>query len=162
MVCGTTLLGLRGAWTMRRRAELCGELAGALGELRGELTSRLTPLPELLRNAAGRREGPVSDLFRNAARALDELGTRPFPELWRIAVAETGELLLDRESRNAVEEIGRWLGACGAQEQAKALENVEGRLRSLAEEERERSRREGRVCTAVGLAAGACAAVLLL
>ena len=162
LVGGTGAVGVGQALKLRRRAEVLAKLSGAAEALRREITLQSTPMPQLLKELARISDEPVKKLFSRTAYLLRELSNRPFALLWQQAAAETLGSILKREELSAVEAMGTWLGKYDTRQQEEALEKVQALLENFARTAAEDARREGRVRTALGLAAGACGAILLL
>lgn len=153
------------AWTtdreMRGRVRDLDDLAGALAQMARELDCRLTPLPELLREAAHCAHGPVRELFSRAAEGAHSPTGRPFGRIWADALA-CAPLRLTREDRAVLESLGRILGRYDGPSQSEALRHAAGQLERLRDAAAERHRRAGRVYTALSLTAGAFLLILLM
>lgn len=162
LVGGTGAVGVGQALKLRRRAETLRQLSCAAGALRREITLQSTPMPQLLRELERLSDDPVKRLFSRTAYLLRELSNRSFVLLWQQAAAETLGGILKREELSVVETMGTWLGRYDARQQEDALAKVQALLDTFAQAAAEEARREGRVRTALGLAAGACSAILLL
>ena len=146
LIGGTGAFGLGQALRLRRRAETLRRLSDALADMRREITLHRTPMGELLHRLEKTQPSPVNALFARAGYLLGELGGRSFALIWR----------------QAVEEIGCWLGRFDAAQQSAALDRVRSRLDNYADAAADAAKKDGRVKTALGLAAGACCAILLM
>ena len=162
LIGGTGAFGLGQALRLRRRAETLRRLSDALADMRREITLHRTPMGELLHRLEKTQPSPVNALFARAGYLLGELGGRSFALIWRQAVEETMKSVLSRQELNAVEEIGCWLGRFDAAQQSAALDRVRSRLDNYADAAADAAKKDGRVKTALGLAAGACCAILLM
>lgn len=162
LVGGTGAFGLGQALRLHRRAETLRRLSCAVADMRREIALRQTPMPELLSRMEKTQPPPVQALFSRTGYLLGELGSRSFALIWRQAAEETLRGVLRREELFTVEEIGSWLGRYDAQQQSAALDRVQSQLDEFAIAAASAAKKDGKVKTALGLAAGACSAILLM
>lgn len=144
---------------LRYRARLLSALCSALELMRSEITARLTPVPEV---AALLSEcGPVEtrDFFALLRRCLDRLGELEFAEIWLDCARS---LPLRDEELSALSDLGGSLGRYGAAEQGAAISRCMERLGEYARRAGAEANSGGRLCTGLGLTAGALLAVLLI
>lgn len=154
-------LGLGRSRTMARRVRDLESWAFALSLWEGELAFRLPALPELFRVLSRRCPSPAREVLQAAGEGMDELGERPFRDIWRGAVsAHPGALAPDEVQ--ALCRLGEALGQCGWEDQRRAVEETGRALLRSRDQVREDLRREGRAYGALGLALGAFLTILLL
>ena len=91
-------------------------------------------------------------------RTLEE--REDFAALWERLTGGLEEL--DPAGRAVLAPLGDTLGRCGADRQREVLSAARRRLEELAARLEEDSRRQGRVCQALGLSGGAFLVILLL
>lgn len=162
LMTGAAGLGFGAAAQLTARATALRALVAALNQMERELSFRLTPMPELLWRVAHQAEPPAALFFAQCHSKLAELGERSLSELWRQALEEEPDLLLNPEERQIMRTLGDVLGRFDAEEQRLALRTAAADLgRCLEQADRERSRM-GRVYGTLGMGAGAMLVILLL
>lgn len=160
VAAGCALLGFRRGEELKRRVRALEALQVGFEQMRRELTLRLTPLPRLMAGLARVAPAPAGELFGGCARALEHLECKPFPAAWT-ALCEKLPSLND-EDRRLLIPLGGVLGRCEAGEQAAAIAEACRVLEERCRAARQDSRSKGRVCRALGAAAGGFLAILLL
>lgn len=165
---GALLLAAGGAglgWTagarLRERAALLDGLRAGLETLRREIGFCQASVPEALVQAAASAHARAADFFALCARQLAGCGGTTVGEAWRRGIE--GTLTgLSPEDRAALLQLGGVLGRFDGATQCRALEQCEARLERARLSALEDWRREKRAYLALGGAAGALAALLLL
>lgn len=156
--CGGFGMGL--AVHRKNQERLLCQLVEVLEEMLWELPFQLTPLPELLRHAVGRKKGCLSNVLLELARQLDRQ-VLPDAASCMNAALEAGELN-DPTLRRQLDRLGQSLGRFDLEGQLKGLtavkEGCDGELRRLRDS-RDVRLRSYRV---LGLCAGAALVILLL
>lgn len=144
----------------RREEGLLRQLIRALNYMEWELQYRLTPLPELCRQAGRESRGILREVFSGLA---DELERQTFPDA---AGCMIGALNRSRELpgkiRELLKQLGSTLGRFDLPGQKQGLEEV--RLQCRLELERLEKNRETRLRSygTLGLCAGTALAILFL
>lgn len=157
--CGT--LGLGAVGRLDGRVRDLRELSAGLEILQRELGWRLSPLPGALEAAAAGVHGRAARFFTFCAQGAGTLDGAPFRSLWQKGL-EQCPLMLDREDRALVEQLGPVLGRYDGDSQRQAVEGVVlglARRREQAEAERQRL---GRVYGVLGVTAGLFLTILLI
>lgn len=154
---GGLLWGLGAAGRLKRQARELGELEKTM-ELAAYAIGRFSrPTPALAQELARTAPGAGGALFGRLAELLRRPGEGGIDALWDEALEE-----VDAAARRPLLAFGRVLGRYGAQEQAQAAERCRGELGALAAQAAERAARGGRVYIALGTAAGAVLAIVML
>ena len=139
LTAGAAGLGLCAAGQLGDRVRSLRSLVGGLEILKRELSFRRTAMPELMERTARQAGEPARYLFARCRDHLEELGERSFGQIWVRAVEAEPELLLTREERAVLAELGQVLGRYDADGQIAALERAEEGLKvclARAEEDR--------------------------
>ena len=143
----------REEWTLR-------SLVSALDYMACELQFRLTPLPELCRQAAKECRGTVGTVLDNLARELDSQISPDAGACMYAALARTENL--PGETEKALRLLGSSLGRFDLPGQLQGLEQVRGHCRRALENlSRDRDQRI-RGYQTLGLCAGAALAILFV
>ena len=160
VAAGCAWLGLQAAEGLRRRVRALEQMADGLALLEGELELNAPPLHKLMTWGADHSRGPARALFQDCRQGLDRLDREDFPHLWRRLVDERKEL--GGEGQAVLAPLGDILGRYEGARQQEALSAARRRLEELAVQQKEDSRRQGRVYQALGLSGGAFLVILLL
>lgn len=160
LVCGCTGCGLLAARRLKWRVELLWEFEAALELIERELSYADTDMPEILERLSGTR-GAVGAFFSRCSARLAQRDRRVMEQIWREEL-ESGGFPLSTEELELLLKVGSVLGRYDSAGQCQVLARVRselGMLRTRAESDRDRL---GRVYRAVGAAAGAGLAILLI
>ena len=160
IVAGCGGFGMLIAANYRREERALRQLLGCLDYMECELQYRLTPLPELCRQAAKESAGPVRAVF---AALAEELEDQISPDAERCASAALARVKdLPSSARRCLSQLGASLGRFDLPGQLKGLEGVRAACR--AELERLGKNRDVRLRSyeTLSLCAGAALAMLLL
>ena len=161
VVGGAGALGLLAARKLGRRVAALRAMTAALELAERELSFRLTPIPDLFASLERRAPPPAGACFGRCLAGLEQLGEAGLSALWRKAVEETLPDLAE-EDRCELYELGEVLGRYDGEGEREAIALTRTRLlRALERAEADRDSR-GRLCTVLGLTAGAFCAILLL
>lgn len=161
VVAGCVSLGLCAVAWLDGRVRDLGELAAGLDALQRELGWRLSPLPGALETAAAGVHGRAARFFSFCAQGAGTLDGAPFRALWQEGL-ERCPLVLDREDRALVEQLGPVLGRYDGDSQRQAVEGVVAGLARRREQAEEERRRLGRVYGVLGVTAGLFLTILLI
>lgn len=159
IIAGSAAFALAMASTWRREEAMLHQLRRGLEYMSCELGYRLTPLPQLCRNASQSVTGQVSRVFLALAQELEQQ-LEPDASSAMNAVLERVEL--PGQIHNLFQELGTTLGRFDLTGQLRGIEaaaaSVENALRRTRED------RAGRLRTyqTLSLCAGAALAILLL
>ena len=160
IICACGFAGFSMSAAYRREERELRQMLAALDFMARQLQYRLTPLPELCRQAAAERSGCVGRLFGNLARELESQVSPDVQSCLAIAAATAGEL--PRRIQEAVCILGSSLGRFDLEGQLQGLEAVRsfcrGELETMA------SGRDTRLRSyqTLGLCAGAALAILFV
>lgn len=160
IICGCGLVGFSASAAYRREERELRQLLSALDYMVCELQYRMTPLPELCRQAGAERSGAVGRLFRCLA---DELNSKVAPDVQsslNSAVSATDQL--PPRVLEAVGIMGTSLGRFDLEGQLQGLESV--RLFCRTQLETMAAGRDTRLRSyqTLGLCAGAALAILFV
>lgn len=158
---GAAALGFGAVRRLEQRVQELSQLWAGLSLIRRELGWRLTPLPELLRRAAGETKGAVSDFFRLCSVGAGRLNGRPFRQIWQQGL-ECVSLRLEETDLEALEQVGSVLGRYDSENQQKALDQALERLAEQRRQAAEQRSRLGKVYGMLGLTSGIFLVILLI
>lgn len=150
-------------WTRSRKAHLeaLDRLAQALERMEAEITAKAVPLPALIAGLAESTAGVAGRFFLALSAALDELGERPFSDLWTETV-QSSLPELSREERAAIAELGDVLGRYPIPRQQEALARCRASLQHSLENAHGREREDRRLAWGLALSAGALVMIVLI
>ena len=160
--CGCAACGVSAVERQRRRVEVQDSLCTALTVMRLEICDRMAPMPEVFDRLHRELPQPAAALFDNLSRGMNELGQKTLAEIWREALDKTDGLLLTPQEELILCELGLSLGKYRVEAQSAAIVCTLKKLERCADEAREVQRRDGRLHTALGVAAGVFAVILLI
>lgn len=161
LMVGCGALGLGAVGRLDGRVRDLRELSAGLDILQRELGWRLSPLPGALETAAAGVHGRAARFFAFCAQGAGALDGAPFRSLWQEGL-DRCPLVLDREDRALVEQLGPVLGRYDGDSQRQALEGVVAGLARRREQAEEERRRLGRVYGVLGVTAGLFLTILLI
>lgn len=160
IISGCGAVGFAMAAAYRREERTLRQLIAALDYMACELQYRLTPLPQLCRQAASESKGCVGQLMLRLAEELERQIRPDVGDCVRAAIADVGDI--PQKTREAFEILGSGLGRFDLEGQMKGLEAV----RSFCRRELEgmASGREPRLRSyqTLGICAGAALAILFV
>ena len=152
--------GFRIAHSYRQRERLLHQLLNVLEMMASELEYRLTPLPELSRNAARETCGVLRDVFLNLARELDWQAEPDAGSCMRTAMEKCHDL--PGCLRRPLRLLGQTLGRFDLSGQLQGLTAVQDACRrEIARLEHNRDARL-RSYQTLGLCAGAALVILFV
>lgn len=158
MSCGG--LGISLASAHRREERAMRQLIGALDYMECELQYRLTPLPDLCRQAGSENKGIVSEVLINLACELEAQVAPDVSSCMNAALTLTGEI--PKRIKNAFDILGQSLGRFDLPGQLKGLETVRGACRRELEELTANKDVRLRGYQTLGFCAGAALAILFI
>lgn len=161
LMAGCGALGLGAVGRLDGRVRDLRELSAGLDILQRELGWRLSPLPGALETAAAGVHGRAARFFTFCAQGAGALDGAPFRSLWQEGL-DRCPLVLDREDRALVEQLGPVLGRYDGDSQRQAVEGVVAGLARRREQAEEERRRLGRVYGVLGVTAGLFLTILLI
>ena len=155
VVAGSSGWGFLLARQLRRRPIELAALEAALELLRTEIEYARSPLPEALRRTAAASTGPATRLLAGTADRLDRGGGEGCAAALKAALA-------DAEQRSAwvsadvqaLEGLGRALGASDAADQVRHIALCVARLRAGAAQAAIQAERQARMWTYLGCLGG--------
>ena len=161
VMAGALWWGFGAVGQLHRRARALEELHAGLVWLEEELTFRLTPLPQLLEQLGKSRHGETGRFFQEVDRLLQRDPEGGLHQSWRQAMVQHLDLL-QVEDRQVLLEVGQTLGRYDVQTQRQALARCTRRLAGFRDEARGEVSRLGKVYTALSLAGGIMAVLVLI
>lgn len=161
LLTGGVGVGLSAVRRLERRVTALRSLVGALELLERELDFRLPPMKELITETARRSAEPAARFLRVCAENMDRLEGRPLSRLWQQTAREELPALKPCDLE-ALCSVGAVLGRYDAESQRSVLSAARERLESYLTQALDERRRQGRVYTTLGAAAGAFLVILLL
>ena len=162
MIFGASAWGVLGVLRLRERVRSLASITAALGSVRCEICERLTPVPELFSMMSMEAAYPASALFRRAGKKMSELGSASFPEIWKLAVEETPELLLKPRESMALSDLGLTLGRYNADEQRREIDYMTRRFERFLREAEQEKARDSKMHALLGVTAGVFCVIILL
>ncbi len=160
IIAGCGSVGFSMASAHRREETALRQLSSALDFMECELQYRLTPLPELCRNAAADCSGCIKDVLLCLASELENQIAPDASACMNAAIAKTAKL--PRRVQKNFMELGVSLGRFDLQGQLQGLENARQLCRRDLEELSQNRDVRLRSYQTLGLCAGSALAVLFL
>ncbi|MBO5129709.1 MAG: stage III sporulation protein AB [Oscillospiraceae bacterium] len=160
VILGCGGMGFSIAAASRREESSLRQLIGALDYMECELQYRLTPLPELCRQAAGELQGIVQKVLSALSRELESQISPDVESCLRAAMAACPEV--PKRIRQAFEIMGASLGRFDMEGQVKGLESVRAYCRRELETMTRNRDSRLRSYQTLGLCAGAALAILFV
>ena len=143
-----------------RQERTLRKLIGILDYMACELQYRLTPLPELCRQAAAESDGILRDIFLSLTHELEDQISPDVDRCMRAALSKTRNI--PPITFNALVLLGRSLGRFDLDGQLKGLESVRQECRRNVEELNNNRDVRLRSYQTLGLCAGAAIAILFI
>ena len=162
LMTGAACLGFGAAAQLKARVNCLMAFTAALEQMERELGFRLTPMPELMSKLSHTAAAPADLFFARCREEMAQLGMRTFGELWRTALNDEPELLLEPAERQILASLGDVLGRYDADGQRQALATAIAELGECLRQARQERDRLGRVYATLGLGAGAMLVIILL
>jgi len=160
VLCGCSFAGFSMCAAYRREERQLRQLLSALDYMVCELQYRVTPLPELCRQAADHRDGFVGQLFFNLAAELEAQVSPDVQCCLAAAAARSGTLSGRLEEAICI--LGSSLGRFDLQGQLQGLETVRTYCRTQLDQMAEGRDTRLRSYQTLGLCAGAALAILFV
>lgn len=136
------------------------QLTAALDYMECELRYRMTPLPQLCREAASERTGPVRSVFSRLAEELDAQVTPEVSSCMNAALSAAGAV--PGHARSVFLGLGQTLGRFDLDGQLKGLEQARQQCRRELDGLSQNRDVRLRSYQTLGLCAGAALAILFL
>ena len=160
VVCGCGFAGFSMSASYRREERDLREFLGALDYMVCELQYRVTPLPELCRQAGSGRGGFTGRLFSNLAAELEAQVSPDVQSCLAAAAVRSGQLSPRMEEAVCI--LGSSLGCFDLQGQLQGLEAVRTYCRTELEQMSAGRDTRLRSYQTLGLCAGAALAILFV
>ena len=160
VLCGCAFAGFSMCACYRRDESQLRQLLGAMDYMVCELQYRVTPLPELCRQAGAQHDGFVGQLFSNLAAELDAQVSPDVQSCLAAAAARSGPL--SGRLEEAVCILGSSLGRFDLQGQLQGLDAVRNYCRTELEQMSDGRDTRLRSYQTLGLCAGAALAILFV
>ena len=160
VLCGCGFVGFSTCAAYRREEHQLRQMLSAMDHMVCELQYRVTPLPELCRQASAQREGFVKLLFSNLASELDAQVSPDVQSCLAVAAAQSGSLSPRLEEAICI--LGASLGCFDLQGQLQGLESVRSYCSTELKQMADGREHRLRSYQTLGLCAGAALAILLV
>lgn len=160
IIAGCGGFGFSMAAGHRREEGTLRQLIHALNFMECELQYRLTPLPELCRQAGNEVKGTLREVFLNLARELDWQAAPDAASGMRAALKRSHEL--PRHTRQILLQLGQTLGRFDLPGQLKGLEEARAACRGQLEALGKNRDSRLRGYQTLGLCVGAALVILFL
>ena len=162
IVGATTYFGLSAFWRLKLRVEVLEQLIFAIQHMEREIVERLSPLSEVLESLIVTCNTPVKHFFDRVDGGMREVGRHSFAHIWSAALSDSEELLLKKEERLIVDDLGKALGRYDVEMQQSALAYAHRRLGDYLRRAEEEKRTQGKMHATLGVAAGFFVVLILL
>ena len=159
LMAGSSGFGIALAAHSIRQKQLLQQLSRIVSEMQWELTFRLTPLPELCRQASGSVHGELKSIFQELGNRLDR-GWDGDVSGCMNALASRPEL--PRAVRRCLRELGSCLGRFDLEGQIEGLKAVNETIRQELDLLNESGKERIRSYQTLALCAGAALVILLI
>lgn len=156
--CGGT--GFSMAAAHRRTEKELAQMLSALDYMQCELQYRLTPLPDLCRQAASHGSGNIKHLFAVLAEELEDQISPDVTSCMNSAIAKTNNI--SDQTATIAANLGRTLGRFDLDGQLLGLENARQECRNALSKFSHNREERLRSYQTLGLCAGAALAILFL
>lgn len=160
VIAGCGGFGFSLAASHKREEAALRQLIRVLRFMQWELQYRLTPLPELCRQAAGEARGQVRDVILYLAAELERQEQADASACMKSALARSCDL--PRRVRRLLMQLGRCLGRFDLTGQLEGLESVRSACKAELKEMGKNRDVRLRSYQTLGLCAGAALAILFL
>lgn len=160
IICGCGGFGFGVAAAHRREERTLRQFVGVLDYMSCELQYRLTPLPQLCRQAALECSGILNKVFSSFAEELDMQVSANVEICMKAVLAKYDDI--PKHTRNAMQLLGHCLGRFDLEGQLRDLEKVRLECRSKLSELSQNRDSRLRTYQTLGLCAGAALAILFI
>lgn len=160
VVCGCGGFGFAMASAHRRQEQMLRQLIRVLEYMSCELGYRMTPLPQLCRNAANVVQGPVQLVFRKLSEELEQQVAPDASMCMNAALAALPGL--PESLTGLLRDLGTTLGVFDLPGQLRGMDAAIQTARKTLEALSENRTHRLRSYQTLGLCAGAALAILLL
>lgn len=160
IILGCGGFGLSIAASQRREVSSLRRLVSALDYMECDLQYRLTPLPELCRQAGRESQGCVRNVLLHLADELESQISPDVGDCMRKALAETPDI--PSITAEAFSALGQSLGRFDLEGQLKGLEAVRTHCRRELEKLQDHQEVRLRSYRTLGFCAGAAVAILFI
>lgn len=162
IVASAASFGFRYGWSVKRRAELIGQLLLGLRLLKGEISVYGTPLPQAFGVLAAATKGSAADFFSFAAREMNRNRHLSPQEVLENAGNQLKELRQDDPVRKVLRDFFAGLGRYDIESQICGISiTIAGLEEILRQTEAEKGLR-CRTYRALGICAGLALAIVLI
>lgn len=162
IIAATAAYGFNAVLRLRARVRILTSLTAALDIMKSEICDRLTPMPELLEMLSNETEAPVRDFFNNCYKKLGMLGVQSFSSVWKSALTETPELLLNDGEAQVIAELGFVLGRYDSNEQKSAFSYTIRRMEGFLQKAETERDSQSKLHAFLGVAAGIFVVIMLI
>lgn len=160
IIFGCGGFGLSLAAAHRREETLLRQLISALDMMASELSYRLTPLPDLCRQAGREARGCIQRVFLALARELDDQLAPDVAGCMRVAILEVPDM--PQRIVSILTELGNSMGRFDLDGQLKGLEAARTQCRRQLDELNSNRDVRLRSYQTLGFCAGAAIAILFI
>ena len=160
VIAGCSSVGFAMAAAYKREEWALRSLIGALDYMACELQFRLTPLPQLCRQAGQECRGSVGQVLQDLARELENQISPDAPSCMYAALSHFPNL--PGETEKALRLLGSSLGRFDLEGQMQGLEQVRSHCRQALEQMSNGREQRVRGYQTLGICAGAALAILFV
>lgn len=160
VILGCGSFGFMIAAAYRREEQVLQQLLSALDYMQCELQYRLTPLPDLCRQAAANHRGTVRTVFHLLAEELEDQISPDVERCMNVALARLKDI--PKLTREVMVMLGRSLGRFDLEGQLNGLEAARQACRRGLDELLKNKTVRLRSYQTLGLCAGAALAILFI
>lgn len=158
-VGATTLIGLKKVDSLKAGIAALEGILNALELMRSEVYFKLTPIPEIIKNLAAITDAPVNEFFIQCSERIDK---EDFDVVWNQTLQLTLSGYIGADDLRVLQQLGDVMGRYDLEGQLRSIDAASTRLtKSLAATQQDRAN-NSKVYTALGMAAGVVAVVLIL
>lgn len=147
----------------KRQYQELKELVECIRILDGQVRFCLTPLPELLREIARKRESNLGVLFGYIGQEIEKQEGEMLQDIWeRVLDAEKERVSLAKEDWELFRELGKGLGYLDVEMQKRHLESNLSELSARLPEREKKYREREKVIRSFGFAAATLLLLILI
>ena len=164
LVLGATIwMGIYFAAKEKYRLQELEELERSILLFEGQIQYLSAPLPEVLESTAWKMDGVMGDVFRQAAKRMQERDGDSAEEIWaEVWQSKAEQLFLTEEDMEAVLLFGKTLGYLDKEQQENNIRLLLRYIRNALEQGRKRLDKNGRLYYGMGGLSGLLVVVMLL
>ncbi len=152
--------GIKSANKLKNRVKGLRSIMLSVGRMRAELVSRLSSVTDILKSLSERAPMPAKKLYERAYSGLKQSEGESFYSIWRAAVDDSDELMLNSDEKTVLYEVGACLGKYDVKSQDELLNGIILRFSGLEGEAEDELKSELRL--QAGLSVISCIFVVII